>query len=286
MNKLGILLLANITLPGILQAELLLIDKIECVVCGPERNVPLVNTDEAKLDLNGQPVPLQQQIQNEIIAQQIVADKIPIDPEAAKKYVDMLKKQNSLTDQDLTAMFEQAGRTYQEGIELLGQQYMNELFLQHTFKSQQLALEEDIVKYFEQHPEYLPGHCQLQVAYADFNAQTKEALKKELDDLVAGKQDKVTGIEWSYPLNIDLSDIAQDKKALCDMKSGQIMLCENNGSFELYKLLEKQEPRLKTLDERRSAISESLGKQKMESLLSKYNQQVREHVGIINLSDQ
>jgi len=275
-----------ITLPEI-RAELYQVDKIQCVVCGPIKNTPLTETDEShKRDMNGQPVPLSQQIQNDIVSQQIVADKVPVDPSAADKYVETLKKQNNLTDTDLAEMFEQIGRTYVEGLSLLNEQYCNEMFMHHKFKSQQVATDEDVLKYYEEHPVYTDGKAEIQVAYVDFDDNTKVKMQKAVDKIVKGQKPTSLTVQWSSPITVALRDIAEDKKFIFDMNPEQITSHEGHGSFELYKLISKQEPAMKTLEELRSTIVEKLNRTKLESMLEDYNQEVRKFIDIINLTDQ
>jgi len=269
------------------RAELFLVDKIECVVCGPERNTPLTNTDESiKKDMSGQSIPMAQLIQNDVVSQQIIADKVPIDPTAADKYVETLKKQNNLTDTDLADMFEQIGRTYLEGIALLNEQYYHEFFTHYKFKSQQIATDVDIQKYYDEHPAYVDGSVKIEVAYVDFDEQNRDAIKKDLDLVERGKEPKSIEVQWSSPIEISLQDIAQDKKFIFDMNQAQVAVHETQGSFELYKLLEKVEPKIKSLEEVRSTIVDRLNRNKLEKMLEDYNQEVRKFIDIINLNEQ
>ena len=268
------------------RAELYLVDKIECVVCGPERNTPLTNTDEShKMDMNGQPIPMHQQIQNDVVSQQIIADKVPVDPTAADKYIESLKKQNNLTDTDLADMFEGIGRTYLEGLALLNEQYYHEMFMHYKFKSQQIATDEDVVKYYEEHPVYSDGQAEIQVAYVDFDDETKEKLEAAVNQIVKGNTSDSLTIQWSSPIKVALRDVADDKKFIFDMAPEQIVSYEGHGSFELYKLLNKQEPAMKSLEELRSTIVEKLTRGKLESMLEDYNQEIRKFIDIINLNN-
>lgn len=282
-----IIILSILTTLCEVRAELYLVDKIECVVCGPERNTSLTNTDEThKKDMNGQPIPMAQLIQCDIVSQQIIADKVPVDPTAADKYIESLKKQNNLTDSDLADMFEGIGRTYLEGLALLNEQYYNEMFMHYKFKSQQIATDEDVVKYYEEHPVYTDGKAEIQVAYVDFDDEDKDKLQIEVDKIVKGEESSSLTIGWSSPISVALLDIADDKRFIFDMDHGQIVSYEGPGSFELYKLISKQDPKMKTLEELRSTIVEKLSRQKLEKMLDDYNQEVRKFVDIINLNDQ
>lgn len=270
-----------------IRAELYLLDKIECVVCGPEKNTPLTNTDESyKRDMNGQLIPMHQLIQNDVVSQQIIADKIPVDPTAADKYIESLKKQNNLTDSDLADMFEGIGRTYAEGVALLNEQYFHEMFMHYKFKSQQIATDEDVQKFYDEHPMYSDGQVEIQLAYVDFDDENKEKLQAEVHKIIKGETSESLKVQWSSPLVVSLKDIADDKRFIFDMNPGEMVSYEGPGTFELYKLLDKKEPKMKTLEELRSTIVEKLTRKKLETMLEDYNQEVRKFIDIINLTDQ
>ena len=76
-----------------------------------------------------------------------------------------------------------------------------------------------------------------------------------------------------------------DKKFILDMTPSQIFVNEGPNSFELYKLLSKTEPKMKSLDEVRSTIIDQLTRKKMEKMLEDYNQEIFKSIGIINLGN-
>ena len=275
-----------LTLPVFVQAELILLDKVNCVVCGPERNTPFTDTDFTwKRNLDGQFMDSAQQIQRDIISQQIVADKIPLDPTAADKYVETLKRQNNLSDSELTELFSQVGRTYQEGLSLLNGQYTQEMFMHHKFKSQLIITDDDVKAFCEQYPEYEVGWYEVQFAIVNFTDENKDTLKKSLDELMKDHTKEVKEVSWSSPIRLNRTDIAEDKQFVFDMQPDEYKYVEDNGTFEVYKLLSKTDDRLRTFEERRSAVVDYLNRQKLESMLKKYNTEVRKFVDIINLDE-
>lgn len=284
MNVRSLLVISFAILPGISQAELCLIDQGAVVVCGPEQNTVIVDTDSTwKRGLDGRPSALQQQIQQDIIAQQVIADKVPMDPTAADKYVESMKKQNNFTDKDLIELFESVGRTFNEGIKLLSDQYTYEVFMHHKFKSQLVPTEDEIMSYYKTHPEHVDGFAQIQVAYVDFTDETKESIKKNLDKIVTGKKVTKFSVEFSDPVIVKEGDIAEDKRFIFDMKTGQTRVVEGDERFEIYKLLEKQPMRQKSLDECRFSIVDHLNQDRLAEMLGNYNQEIRKFVDVINL---
>lgn len=286
MNKIAIISIMVLTTLPEVRAELFLVDRIDCVVCGPERNTPIVDTEIThKSDLNGQKLPVQQLIQQEIIGQQIISEKLPLDSTAADKYVESLKKQNNFTDSDLAELFEGIGRTFAEGLALLNDQYQHEMFVHHKFKSQVVATDDAIKEYHEAHPAYIDGWCNIQLAYTDFNDSNKEEIKKQISALIeSDKTEQGSSIEWSSPVHVFLKDIANDKMFIFDMEPNQIEIRENGNTFELYKLIDKQDSVLKTIEECRSSIVDKLNRNQLEKILEEYNKEVHKFIDIIKLN--
>ena len=166
--------------------SIILLDQIECVVCGPERNTPFPESLASwKKDLNGNHTDLQKQIQQEIVSQQVISEKMPMDPAAAQKYIEGLKTQNNLTDADLVAMFAEVGRTTEEGLALLHDQYVQEFFTHYKFKSQLVATDDEINEYYNEYPEFIEGWVEVQVAHIPYDTSSEKSVKKQLEKFIA-----------------------------------------------------------------------------------------------------
>lgn len=279
-------LLVLIVLPGVIQAEYLLLDKINVVVCGSEKNSPFTDTDITwKRGLDNKFMPLSTQIQKEIVNQQITADKLPIEPDAAKKYIESIKKQHNFSEVDLENLFGEAGRTYQEGLDFLTSQYNNEFFLHYKFKSQLAPTEEQIMEYYDQNPEFIEATYKIRGTRIGYDAETKDQLKKDLEEMIQKEQkENKSDIEWSEPMLIVADDIPSDKQFLVDMKPGEIKLIDEDGIFEIYQLIEYSPVALVPLEERRTVIVDTLNRGKLEKMLTDYNKSIQEYVGIIDLA--
>ncbi len=272
-----------IILPGVIQAEYILLDQIKVVVCGPEKNTPLTLTDEEwKRGLDNKFSPRSVQIQKEIVNQQVFSDKLPIEPDAAKKYIESIKKQNNFSEIDLAKWFGEVGRTYQEGLDFLTTQYNNEFFLHYKFKSQLAPTEEEIIEYYDQNPEFIDAAYKMRGTRASYDSDSKEQLKEDLERMIQDElNNQKSDIEWSDPLIVLEEDVPEDKKFLADMKSGEIKLMDVDGVFELYQLLDYTPAALVPLEERRTYIVDLLNRGKLEKMLADYNKSIQEYVGII-----
>jgi len=273
-----------IVLPGVIQAEYILLDQIQVVVCGPEKNAPFTNTDETwKRGLDNKFIPLTSQIQKEVVNQQVIAEKLPIEPDAAKKYIESIRKQNNFSENDLSHWFGEVGRTYLEGLDFLTTQYNNEFFLHYKFKSQLAPTEEEIFEYYDQHPEFIDAVYKIRGTRISYDEDTKDQLKQDLDGMIQNELDSgKSDIEWSEPLIIAADDVPVDKQFLVDMKPGEIKLIDADNIFEIYQLIDYTPIQLVPLDERKTSIVDTLNRSKLEKMLADYNKSIQEYVGLIN----
>jgi len=269
-------------LPGFIQADLILLDKIECVVCGPEKNSPFTNSDITwKRSLDNKFVPLEQQIQKEIVCQQLVADKTPMDPTAVEKYIEGIKKQNNFSESDLDALFSEVGRTMQEGLDLLASQYNNEYFLHYKFKSQLVPTDDEVRTYFDDNPDFIEGYFDVRATRVDFNREDYDQVKKEVAKIIENPEKEAADVAWSEPVRLMDEDVTEDKAFIRDMKIGEIRMLELDGVFELYQLIAYEPTKLRSLEERRASIVDALNRKKLEAMLSDYNNAVREYIDVI-----
>lgn len=283
MKFLSLILIAYCAaLPGFIQADLVLIDKIECVVCGPEKNTPFTNTGITwKRGLDNKFVPLEQQIQREIVSQQLVAEKIPVDPTAVEKYIEGIKKQNNFSETDLDAWFGDVGRTLQEGLDVLAEQYNNEYFLHYKFKSQLVPTDDEVKEYFEENPDFVEGSYDVRAARVDFDQKDHDQVKKEVEKIIENPAEESADVAWSDPVRWMDEDVTEDKAFVKEMKVGEIRVLEVGDVFELYQLVAHEPTKLRSLEERRTSIVEALNRKKLEKMLADYNKSVREYIDVI-----
>ncbi|MBP6870043.1 hypothetical protein KBC04_04120 [Candidatus Babeliales bacterium] len=273
------------SLPVFIQAEFMLLDQGAVVVSGPVGNTIITHTDVFdKLNLDGTKIPLQHQIKLEVIRQQVAAEKMPIDETAADKYLANIQKVNNLTLDDLEALAGECFRTFAELKHLLGLQYTYDFFLYHKFRAHLVPSDQDVEDYCQEHPEVQPGHCVIQVAFVDFTSANKADVLEKLQAVVAGSIID-SSIQWSDPIKVNVVDIADDKQFIHDLGIGKIHLLEDTQSFELYKLVDKQDERLTPTAERKASVVEYLNRRMYEDLLAKYEEHMMDDVAIINLMD-
>jgi len=272
-----------ITLSVSLQAEFTILDQGIVVISGPACNTMITHSDIVdKLSLDGTKIPLDHQIKMEIIRQEVVADKMPIDDTAADKYLANIQKTNNLSLDDLEELAGQCHRTFSELKQLLSLQYTYDFFLYHKFRAHLVPSDQDVEDYCKENPDVEPGHCVIQVAFIDFTVDNKQEVSDKVQAIIAGTISD-SSIEWSNPVKVNNADIADEKLFIKDMTAGQIHLIEDKNVFELYRLVEKQDERTVPVEDRKAFVVDLLNRKMYEDLLKKYEERMMDNVAIIEL---
>jgi hypothetical protein len=274
-------------LPAALQAELCLIDQINFVVCGPACNTPFPETyvtwKRVPLVDDQQFVPEAKQIQAEIVAQQVATEKMPMDPDAAAKYVEGIKKQLHVNDAELADLFALSGRTLTEGLEWFTNQYIGEFFTHYKFKSQLVPNDDEILQYFHDNPDFHDGFYEISIARVPYDTDERDVVKNKIEKSLNSHEDGKDLWYWGKPIKLSEDDISFDQKFIKAMKPEDIQIQESPGIFELIKLIACEPTRIKSLEERRSSIIDKLNRKKLEVMLQSYNDSVKDQVDIIVL---
>lgn len=273
-----------LTLPAIMQAEFMLLDQGVLVISGPVGNTMITQSDVYdKLNLDGTSIPLDRLVKMEIIRQEVIADKMPLDDTAADKYLANIQKNNNLSLDDLEELAGQCRRTFFELKQLLTLQYTYDFFLYHKFRAHLVPSDKDVEDYCAAHPDVEPGHCVIQVAFVEFTVDNKKEVAAKIDGIIAGTIAD-NAIEWSDPIKVNITDIAEDKLFIKDMAAGQIHLIEDKKVFELYRLVEKKDEHVVPVSDRKAFVIDLLNRKMYEELLSKYEEHMLDNVGIIKLT--
>lgn len=109
----------------------------------------------------------------------------------------------------------------------------------------------------------------------------KEKQLKQLESVIRSHDPQHT-IRWETSFWINEDELAADKQFITMLKPGQISEpIQTAVGFELFKLIDKREARLKTLDERYGAIVNFLRRPKYGELMEKFQQDLLDSASII-----
>jgi len=274
-----------LTLSARMQTEFVILDQGHTVISGPVADTMITHCDVfEKLSLEGKIVPLDHQINMEIIRQDVIVDKMPLDDTAADKYIANIQKVHNLSTDDLENLADQCHRTLTEVKQQLSLQYTYDFFLYHKFRAHLVPTDQDVEKYCEEHPETETGYCTIQVAFVDYTQETKAEVREKIDTMIANKVQDSSLLSWSDSIKVDMDNIAEDKVFIKNLEEGEISIVDDKSVFEVYKLIEKIEEHLVSVESRKAFVIDVLNRQMYEGLLAKHEEHMRDNVAIIDLS--
>lgn len=198
------------------------------------------------------------------------------------EHLNMIKRENKLTHDDIVKLFDSAGYTFAEGREQLAEMSAINTLLSVKIHSRLLIPEREIRAYYEANPEYMEAQYELQYGVMSFmmNETKEEQFEKIEDALKEGKE--VPHIEWRNPYWTSAEEIAEDRKFVTQMKPGEVrMTQELLDGFEFFKMLNVAERRLKTFEERYTEIADILRRPRYERLFSEFEQHLEATMPVI-----
>lgn len=198
-------------------------------------------------------------------------------------HLNTIKRENKMSHDDIVKLFDSAGYTFAEGREQLGEMSAISTLLNVKVHSRLLIPEREVRAYYDENPIYLEPEYQIQRGLIPFdtNISRDEQREKIETMLQAGK--KISNVEWLDPFWIDIADIAQDKMFITQMKPGEMRLTQEFDSFELLKLVNAHERRLKSFEERYGEIADILRRPRYERLFAEFEQQLEAQMPFVDL---
>lgn len=249
------------------------IDRIESVVFGSQATDIITLSDTERLGFDGKYRTFDDIFMERLMFQDALKYRVMVDDKTIDSYISKIARNNSMSVDDITKMFVQAGYSLQEGRRQLGIMYgVNEL-LEYKIKSQLVVPEKDVVAYHEAHPLFKPASYVLEHAVvAVTSGRDKEVEKKIMQYIKTGKG-MVVG--WSVLPELAETEIADDKKFVTHLSIGQIaspVRIENG--FELFRLKGKKAAYKVPLAERYREIAEQLRAPLFEKRLEEYKKEL------------
>ncbi|MDP3889333.1 MAG: hypothetical protein Q8Q25_02195 [bacterium] len=246
------------------------VDSIKAVIFAPEGVEIITQSDIERPSLTGA-----QRTQEEIIFEKLVfldakKHKIIPDEDAVDKYLATVQKENHITLDELKAIFNSAGYSFEEGREQFKIMQAVNIMLDFKIRSNLIVPRKEIESYYEQHPEKKEARYQLEYAFISFDiSKDIDVQLQEIEQLVVSSNIE-TDITWGDPFWVNKSDVAQDKQFIFDMQPGQVELKKGQAGFEVYRLKNKEEEQVRSLDERRLEIMDILRRPRYFQLLEEY----------------
>lgn len=268
------------------QSNLISIDKVVVIVDGPERRYLICQSELDRVGIDGRLQTVQDAIIEELLFQDAIKHKIPID-DYADRYIRSIKKNHNIDDTEVDKIFEGAGLTPEEGRLKLQKMGANATMIDLKVKARITIALADVEKEYAKNPKYEEAHYQVEVAFVPFFARDLAKQQEQYSFLMDQIDHNELDVQWGAPLWINENDLAEDKKFITHMKTGSISHPQKvaNG-YEIYRLKDKKDRRLLTLDERYREIVDYLREPKFKEVFDEYVNELYKTASLIFVDDK
>lgn len=252
----------------------LLIDTMQAVVFGQGGTQVITYSDVIRPGLAGAPRTLDDIVFERLVYLDAQKYKIMADEDAVDKYLTMVQKENNLTLDQLKDVFASAGYSYEEGREQFKMMQTVNSMLDFKIRSHVIVPRQLVEQYYHEHPVIDEATYKIQIGFLPAIEGKQDQQKKALEYMTRTTKE-VRGIQWNEPFSVKKGDIADDKQFILNLKVGQSSMPIDRGNgFEVYRLVERKEERIPTLEERYKEIADILRKPIYQDLMDKYKKQL------------
>lgn len=261
------------------------IDRVVVIIDGPERRHLICQSELERIGIDGRKSTINDLIIEELIYQDAVKHKIPID-DYADRYIRSIKKAHNIGDRDVDRIFEAAGLSPEEGRFKLQKMGANTTMVDIKVKARIFVPQHDVEDFFNKNPKYKQAKYQLEVAFVPFFSRDLQKQQEQLAYLIDQFEHGVLDVIWAPPLWLKSSDIAEDKRFITAMNIGDISRPQQvNGGFEMYRLKDKKEQRLVPLQKRFRVIVDVLRQPKFKEMFDVYVNELFATASIIYIDE-
>jgi hypothetical protein len=251
--------------------ELVTIDSIKAVVYGQERTDLVTLSDIDRPSIAGNKQSLDDLVTSKLMVQDAVRYKMEPNDEAVDNNLKAVQRENKLSLDDLKTIFSSSGYSYEEGRTQFKEMTAISTMIDFRIRSRLIIPEREIESYYQAHPiiqeaSFQVEHALMTVPYG----MDRDIFLKELKNLKETGRCKLD-IEWSEPFWINKSEIANDKQFITTMEVSSIAIGgETAAGIELFKLINKKDEHLLSLEERYNEIADYLKRPKYDELFEQY----------------
>lgn len=261
------------------------IDRIVVIIDGPERRHIICASELERVGIDGRKPSLNDLIIEELIYQDAIKHKIPID-DYADRYIRSIKKAHNIGDKDVVRIFESAGLSLDEGRTKLQKMGANTTMIDLKVKARIFIPQHDVEAYFNQNPKFKEAKYQLEVAFVPFFSNDLKKQQEQLAYLIDQFEHGALDVMWGLPFWLKQSDLAEDKKFITCMSVGDISKPQRvEGGFEMYRLKDKKEQTVVPLQKRFREIVDRLREPKFKEMFDAYIKELFATASIVYIDD-
>lgn len=272
------------TLAKALEPGQFVLDEIMVTTYGPERTRVICKSEVERLSIDGRQRSLEDVVFEELLFQETIRFKVPMDDSVIDKYISSLRKEHNMTLDDIKGIFKNSGYSYEEGREQLRLMYAGNAMLEHKVASRLIVPRDDIIKFYNDNPQTKEAKYLIEIAFVPFNKDdTLTKQQTALSDKV--KKGATSQLDWGDPIALKESEIAQGIAFVKNMKAGDVSEPQRvEKGFEVYRVKELVPERLVTLEKRYKEIEDELRAPRYNQLLAEYKNQVFKDATVIKFA--
>jgi peptidyl-prolyl cis-trans isomerase SurA len=264
------------------QGELYLLDTIQAAIFGEEGTEIITKSELERPGIDGVYRSLQDLIMERLLYQEAKKYKMLPTQEAVEKHLRAVQQEHNLTLDDLYEIFRVAGYSPEEGKEQFARLSAISSVIDFKIRSRLIVPEKDIIAYCEEYPVWEDSAYRVQRSIVPIpKKKDTKKFKKELEQFFKTGIGTIA-ISWSDPFWVNQPDLGQEWQFIIDMKVDSLKIVQElPEGFELLKLVEKKEKRLKPLEERYREVADILRRPKFEELFAEYKNNLLNNASIV-----
>ncbi len=264
----------------------ILIDTIDVVVFGDQSTDIITRSDIDRPGLDGSMRAQDDLIFESLLWQEGVRFKMVPDEQAVADRLQALQRENDLTKEGLDKIFLQGGYTPQEGKQQFARLQTVNTVMQFKVGDKIVVPERVIQSYYEENPEYEQAHYCLQKINIPYSDKISRDTQKKRLARAAKSGVRFNDNGWSSEFWIAQDEIAADKEFIHTMKVHGISPAQEGlYGLELFRLKDKKESRLLTLQERYNDILMLLRQPKSQLAITEVKQELTDQAAIVYLQE-
>lgn len=262
--------------------KLVLEDEISAIIHTSPEHDPIILTRKelSRLSINGQPQTKEEVIRaRKIEYEGVHVFKMPIPDEAITGYMRSLKEAHGMTDDQFKQKFEEAGYSYEEGIDELRRMLIVDQLFNFKIKSRLVVPEDEVRAHYNKNSQEVPAAYNIRQGFLSSGILTDDELK---DLRETGKHSNL--VDWMSPYWRSEDDLASSLKHMSTMSDGSIaaVLSTGNG-HEVIQLIKKRPKRTRTFEESYKEIADILQRPLFEKLVKEYEQELDKKYEVVYL---
>ncbi len=236
------------------------IDETSALVATTEKTGVITQVDVETPDLGGNRVDLEELAVQELLFQD--GEKKGMGgEEQVERYLRAIQEEHDMTRDDIEKMGLEFGLPYDGLVEKIGRLQVINTNIDFEVRSHLMITPEEVQTYYDEHPETTEAHIFVAIGRHE------------------EKQDQII---WGSPFWLEETQLADDKKVLLTVKlNKEIKIPNDDGVDVYYKVIERQDAQLVSIDERKQEIEYLLLQDKYRVKMEEFTERLSQRASVV-----